>query len=762
MKPFNQILGLIKKALNTAVLAALPVIAATMPSNAAPPATPYFQRIATYLVCENTSCDRDSVKETVAEIITVSKDGNILIYTDSPTGKIGFVNISDPASPAGLGTVNTSSEPTSVAVTGDYFLVGVNTSASFVAPSGMLSVYHLPSCLVDVANCAPIREIDMGGQPDSVAVSPNGRYAAVVIENERDEAVTVGGVKGGLPQSPAGYLNIIDMIGKPGNWKVRPVDLTGLADYGIDDPEPEFVSINQSNIAAVTLQENNHIVFVNLADGKILQHFNAGSVTLEGVDIADNKLIDFSSTLKNIPREPDAITWLNQMVITANEGDLFGGSRGFTFFNRNGTVLYDSGMEFDYLAAKIGHYPEKRSDNKGSEPEAITTARYGNENLVFVGSERANFVGVYSVQGHSVDYKQALPTGAGPEGLLAIPHRRLFIASTEVDSPVRTQINIFRLERKPAGYPHIESELLADGKPIVWGALSALAADKEDASRLYTVHDSFYNKSRIYTIDVSSHPAKIFAVTPILKDGAAVNYDLEGIAQRSDGSFWLASEGAGTSTTRNLLIEVNGDGTVIREVRLPAAVDALQVSNGYEGVAVTGRAGADEQVYVAFQREWKDDPLGMVRIGQYTPSLDLDPAVDEGEWKFFYYPLDPVESPAGGWVGLSEITVLGNGKFAIIERDNQAGPDARIKRVYTVDISGITPKTQTEGNFPILNKSPAIDVLPAMQAGNGWVHDKLEGLARTIDGTVYVVTDNDGVDNSTGETQFLNLGNALN
>ena len=35
-------------------------------------------------------------------------------------------------------------------------------------------------------------------------------------------------------------------------------------------------------------------------------------------------------------------------------------------------------------------------------------------------------------------------------------------------------------------------------------------------------------------------------------------------------------------------------------------------------------------------------------------------------------------------------------------------------------------------------------------------------LARTSNGTVYIVTDNDGVDNSTGETQFLNLGNVLN
>ncbi|PTQ88619.1 esterase-like activity of phytase family protein [Nitrosomonas ureae] len=749
-----------KSALSLALIAVLPslVFAESKKSS-----TPHFQRIATYLVCENTSCDRDIVNETVAEIVAASKDGNTLIYTDSPTGRIGFVDIHDAENPVSLGTLHTDGEPTSVSISGDYALVGVNTSASFLEPSGILAVYHVPSCLSNVSSCSAIREINMGGQPDSVAISPDGRYAAVVIENERDEDITVSGVEGGLPQPPAGYLNIIDLAGTPANWDVRQVDLTGLAVYGSDDPEPEFVTINQHNIAAVTMQENNHIVFVNLVNGTVLKHFTAGTVTLDGIDSADNKLIDFTDTLTDVAREPDGIAWLgNNKIVTANEGDLFGGSRGFSMFNRHGKVLYDSGTEFEYLAAAAGHYPEKRSDNKGTEPEGITTGRYKNETFVFVGSERGNFVGVYKADGNKLKYRQMLPTGAGPEGLLAIPSRKLFVASTEVDSPVRSQINIFRLEHKPAAYPQIQSVRQADGKPIVWGALSALSSDRYDTDRLYAVHDSFYNESRIYSIDISDRPAKITSATPLLKDGVSVNYDLEGIAQRSNGSFWLVSEGAGTSTTHNLLIEARSDGTVVREIRLPGAVEALQQSNGFEGVAVTGKVGASEQVYVAFQREWKNDPAGMARIGQYTPALDLDPAVDEGEWKFFYYPLDAVESPAGGFVGLSEITTLGHNKFAIIERDNQSGPNARIKRVYRIDINGVIPKTQAEGDFPILSKTLAIDVLPAMQAGKGWVHDKLEGLAKTVDGTVYVVTDNDGVDNSTGETQFLNLGKALN
>ena len=47
---------------------------------------------------------------------------------------------------------------------------------------------------------------------------------------------------------------------------------------------------------------------------------------------------------------------------------------------------------------------------------------------------------------------------------------------------------------------------------------------------------------------------------------------------------------------------------------------------------------------------------------------------------------------------------------------------------------------------------------PDLRAGNGWIHDKLEGMAITADGSTFVVTDNDGVDDSTGGTQFLHLG----
>ena len=113
--------------------------------------------------------------------------------------------------------------------------------------------------------------------------------------------------------------------------------------------------------------------------------------------------------------------WLdNDRLVVANEGDYKGGSRGFTIFSNKGEVLYESGPAFEYEAAKAGHYPEARN-KKGIEPEGIDTATYKDGRLLFVAAERASLVGVYKDTGAEPEFLQVLPSGIGPEGILAIP-----------------------------------------------------------------------------------------------------------------------------------------------------------------------------------------------------------------------------------------------------------------------------------------------------------------------------------------------------
>ncbi|MDJ0800799.1 MAG: esterase-like activity of phytase family protein [Calothrix sp. MO_167.B12] len=713
------------------------------------PYSPVFKRIATFPVFRNT----DVNEETVAEIVAASKDGKTLVYTDSETKKLCFVDITDPKYPEPGGCLDLDGEPTSVAVKNKFALVAENTSSSFTEPSGKLAVVNMRTQNI-------ITELPLDGQPDSIAISPDNRYAAIAIENERDEDLG----NGEPPQAPTGSLNIVDLVGGPNNWSVRNVDLNGASALFPDDAEPEYVDINDRNIAVITCQENNHIVLVDLRRGRILNEFSAGTVDLTQIDTVENNLIELNSSLSDVPREPDGVTWIgNRLFATADEGDLNGGSRGFTIYNTRGDVVFSSGNSVEHTVVRLGHYPEERSENKGNEPENVEYGAYSRGNFLFVGSERSSVVLVYRLNRRfgfrrRPQLVQVLPTGVAPEGLLAIPQRNLFVVAGEKDDrgdKIRSTLTIYKLGRK-AKYPQIISSDRTNGTPIPWGALSGLAASPSDKRTVFTIHDSFYNQSRIYAMDISRKPAVIDSEI-VLKDssGSTVNFDLEGIAARKDGGFWVVSEGSGaagdTDAEPNLLLKVSPRGNIQKAIKLPDSVNARQIRFGFEGVASVG-SGNKEVVYVAFQREWKDDPTGFVRIGCYETAT--------GKWKFFYYPLDEATSPNGGWVGLSEITYLGNDNFAVIERDNQGNTDARIKRIYQFSIAGLTPVADdgsTTPNFPKVTKTLVRDLMPDLKATKGLVLEKIEGFAVLPNGTALVVNDNDGVDDSNGETQLLRL-----
>jgi LPXTG-motif cell wall-anchored protein len=702
------------------VLTAAPAVAADQP---------VFSRIATFGVYQNTSADDGAT----AEISALSSDGKTVIYTDSPGERIGFVNVTNPASPQPGGVLDMPGEPTSVAVLGGYALVAVNTSPSFTAPSGKLVV-------LDVATRAVVREIDLGGQPDSVAVSADGKYAAVIIENERDEDVN----DGAIPQLPGGFLTIVDISPNVADWATRKVALTGLASVAPTDPEPEYVSINSANKAVVSLQENNHLAIVDLPSGQVVKDFSAGSVSLTKVDTKDDDTISMTQSL-TAAREPDAVAWISDtMFATANEGDYKGGSRGWTIFGSDGTVVYDSGNTLEHLAAKHGLYPDGRSDAKGTEPEAVTFARFGGVPYVFVGSERGNFVAVFNVGDPAAPvFVQMLPTNNGPEGILASAAHGLVIVSTEEDMPdegIRSAVQVFKFGTGSAAFPSIVSGPDATGTPIGWGALSALSPVPGQPQKLWSITDSVYKPTRILTIDTATTPATITAQLAVTKAGAPASYDAEGLIARADGGFWLAAEGA--TGPANQLVRLDSNGAVVEEIPLPAEIGSKLGSNGLEGIAFTG-SGSTEQVWVALQRPLTGDPANTVRIGRYS--------VAGGTWAWLGYGLDA--APAGATVGLSELVALDGDTFAVIERDNKRGPAAQVKKVYSFDVpAGIGT------GMPSVKKTLNLDLLPLMSEGKGWVQDKIEGLAIGGDGNVYAVTDNDGIDDATGETLFLRLG----
>lgn len=103
-------------------------------------------------------------------------------------------------------------------------------------------------------------------------------------------------------------------------------------------------------------------------------------------------------------------------------------------------------------------------------------------------------------------------------------------------------------------------------------------------------------------------------------------------------------------------------------------------------------------------------------------------------------------------MGLSDIAAIENGQFLVLERDNQGGPDSAVKRIYRIDFGnfGLDDGTTIEKEL-FRNLMPVLD---EVTFGN---YEKMEGLAVTASGLVWVNKDNDGVDENSVENNLLNL-----
>jgi hypothetical protein len=241
----------------------------------------------------------------------------------------------------------------------------------------------------------------------------------------------------------------------------------------------------------------------------------------------------------------------------------------------------------------------------------------------------------------------------------------------------------------------------------------------------------------IFHIDVSETPARIVDAIRVTREGQPAQLlDMEGIAMDGEGGFWVASEGRADRLVPAALYHIGADGEIQDYVTLPQAILDVQRRHGFEGVA-----RVDDTLYVAVQREWDDDPENHAKVLSYD--------IETGEWGVAHYPLTPAET---GWVGLSEV-VAHDGHLYFIERDNQF-ENAATKQITRVPLDRM--EMVNPGETPnVLEPDLVVDLLPYLTSTGGYILDKVEGLAIAADGTMWVSTDNDGVDDHSGETMFF-------
>ncbi|WP_299062724.1 choice-of-anchor I family protein [uncultured Polaribacter sp.] len=183
-------------------------------------------------------------------------------------------------------------------------------------------------------------------------------------------------------------------------------------------------------IVYVKINGIEYIISANEGDARDYDGFSEeirmDDLTLDETIFPDNK--DFLNEI-NLGR----LKTTNTLGDANNDGKveaLFSyGARSFSIWSANGSLVYDSGNSIatETLAFTLDRFNDndKRSDDKGAEPESVEILNIGNERyILFVGLERNDQVLLYDITNPNAPQFLQILSHSGdeaPEGLLIIP-----------------------------------------------------------------------------------------------------------------------------------------------------------------------------------------------------------------------------------------------------------------------------------------------------------------------------------------------------
>jgi hypothetical protein len=275
-------------------------------------------------------------------------------------------------------------------------------------------------------------------EPEYITISDDSKTAWVTLQENNGVAkvdLTSKTITAIYPLGSKDYNtadNAIDVSDKDDKiafnpWKIKGLYMPDAITHFTVNNTPYFVTANEGDAREYTANTD----IKRMKDMKL-----------------DATVFPDAATLKLEPNL-GRLNLIADMGDTDGDGDLdemFSfGARSFSIWNGNtGKIVYDSKNDVDKKTNELGTYDDKRSDDKGSEPEAVIAVKMGTQNILFVGLERSDAFMVYDATNPvSPQYLQTVKTGDAPEGLLFIPaskspnKRSLLVVSSEGDGSVK-------------------------------------------------------------------------------------------------------------------------------------------------------------------------------------------------------------------------------------------------------------------------------------------------------------------------------------
>ncbi len=264
-------------------------------------------------------------------------------------------------------------------------------------------------------------------EPEYVAISVDNTQAFVTLQENNAVAVidlvtpAISSIQalGFKDHSLAG--NELDPSDRDGNGGSGAININNWPVKGIYMPDA---------IATVNIQGTDYYLTANEGDARD-EDQRIKDLVLDPTAFPDAANLQLDAQLGRL----DAQTNLGNTPNGFSELFVYGG-RSFSIWNGiTGAQVFDSGSEIAYKIAELtpGLFNannasaadfDERSDNKGAEPEGITTANINDKVYAFVGLERVGGVMVYDVTDPALasfeSYQPATDGDVAPEGLLFI------------------------------------------------------------------------------------------------------------------------------------------------------------------------------------------------------------------------------------------------------------------------------------------------------------------------------------------------------
>ncbi|EDX86403.1 5'-nucleotidase, C-terminal domain protein [Synechococcus sp. PCC 7335] len=363
-------------------------------------------------------------------------------------------------------------------------------------------------------------------KPEGIALLPDGRIA---ILNDNDFGLVEGAENVQLGIIDFALSNGLDASDRDGNTDNEDESDDGAINI---DTEPVFGLYMPDSIASFEANGETFYVIANEGDDRGDADEAGRGEAIRLKDISDVVSFDRNGlTLdESIDQALLADDELGRLTISSIDGDTDGdgdidrlvtyGGRSFSVLDSNGNLVFDSGDQIAQITAELA--PElfnandgsptefdTRSDNKGAEPEAITTGVIDGTPYAFVGLERAGGgILVFDLSDPSTPkFEQYIRDDAdiAPEGLAFIlaedspSDQALLAVANEVSATVSIHeitpsgpedadftLELLHLADQEAGIPAL------DDAPNASAVLNALKADERfDNTLVLSSGDAF-------------------------------------------------------------------------------------------------------------------------------------------------------------------------------------------------------------------------------------------------------------------------------